>query len=124
MVCAESNRAIEPNRGEGPSVGLSALRRVQEEVEIEEALDSKVLEEEALDSKEEATPSLENIKNPSPVTMLRISTLALLTTLSSAQVSYDICGDFFMFNKRRQSSSGCLSGCQSDDFERFLTNRV
>ena len=99
MVCAESNRAIEPNRGEGPSVGLSALRRVQEEVEIEEALDSKVLEEEALDSEEAFTPSLEKIKeikeNPSPVTMLRISTLALLTTLSSAQVSYDICGDFF-----------------------------
>ena len=92
MVCAESNRAIEPNRGEGPSVGLSALRRVQEEVEIEEALDSKVLEEEALDSEEAFTPSLEKIKdikteNPSPVTMLRISTLALLTTLSSAQVS-------------------------------------
>jgi hypothetical protein len=63
----------------------------QEEAEIEEALDSKVLEEEALDSEEAFTPSLEKIKEiknpPSPVTMLRISTLALLTTLSSAQVS-------------------------------------
>ena len=99
MVCAESKRAIEPNRGEGPSVGLSGLRRVQEEVEIEEALDSKELEEEAIDSEEDFSPSLDNKRTPSleekikdikkdnPVTMLRISTLALLTTLSSAQVS-------------------------------------